>query len=147
MKELTKSNRVRNKNVFINKRKQNQRGFGIIEVVVTLFLIGVTLILFQVSSNAIVLNKYNRYKEVALRIAENEIQALKTTSYANLPTTGSFTNSQLSTLPQGAGQLEINEIEGGLTEAIVTVTWNNPSGTDTQQVSLSTYIFQGGLGK
>lgn len=129
------------------KNLKNQQGFGIMEVVVTLFIIGTTLLLFAIVSNAIVLNKYNRYKEIALRIAEHELQELRTTPYANLPGSGSLTNSQLSSIPQGTASLVISEISTGLTEATVTVSWRNPSATGTQQVNLATYIWQTGLGK
>ncbi len=130
-----------------NKNYNQQKGFGIIEVVVTLFLIGVTLLMFAIVSNSVVLNKYNKYKEVALRIAEHELQELRTTPYASLPSSGSLSNSQLSSIPQGAANLTITEIETGLSEAEVVVSWRNPSGTGTQQVSLSTYLWQTGLGK
>lgn len=130
-----------------NTHKNKQKGFGILEVVITLFLIGVTFILFQVVSNSVVLNKYNKYKEVALRVAEHQLQDLRTTPYGSLPASGSFNNSQLSSIPNGSGQMTLTEIQDGLTEAVVTVSWNNPSQSGTQQVSLSSYIWQGGLGK
>lgn len=126
---------------------QKQNGFGILEVVITLFIIGVTLLLFAVVSNSVVLNKYNRYKEIALRIAEHELQELRTTPYANLPASGSITNTQLSSLPQGSGTMTITEEEDGLSQATITITWRNPSATADQQLTLSTYIWQGGLGK
>ena len=114
---------------------------------VTLFIIGVTLIMFQVISNSIVLNKYNRYKEVALRIAENQLQELRTTAYASLPASGSFNNSLLSSIPEGAGSMTITEVDDGFTQATVTVTWRNPKDNGDQSVNLSTYIWQWGLGK
>ena len=133
--------------MFVNHKKINQKGFGILEVVITIFLIGVTLLLFQVVSNSVVLNKYNKYKEVALRVAEHQLQDLRTTPYGSLPASGSFNNSQLSEIPNGAGQMTLTEVQDGLTEAVVTVTWNNTTGTGSQQVSFSSYIWQGGLGK
>lgn len=126
---------------------QTENGFGILEVVITLFIIGVTLLMFAVVSNAVVLNKYNRYKEIALRIAEHELQELRTTPYANLPASGSITNTQLSTIPQGAGTFTIAEESTGLSEVTVTISWRNPTASGNQQLSLSTYIWQGGLGK
>ncbi len=129
------------------KNTQKENGFGILEVVITLFIIGVTLLLFAVVSNSVVLNKYNRYKEIALRIAEHELQELRTTPYANLPASGGVTNTQLSTIPQGAGTIAISEVSTGLSQATVTITWRNPSSSGNQQVVLSTYLWQGGLGK
>jgi type II secretory pathway pseudopilin PulG len=140
--ELPKETKVR-----LLKSQSGQQGFGILEIVVTLFIIGVTLLLFVVVSNSVVLNKYNRYKEVALRIAEHELQTLRTTSYANLPASGAISNTALADLPQGAGTITITEEDTGFAEATVTVTWLNPSGSGNQQLTLSTYLWQGGLGK
>lgn len=117
------------------------------EVVVTLFLIGVTLLLFQVTAKSLVLNKYNRYREVALRIADKELQTLRTTPFASLPSSGSFSDSLLSTLPNGQGAITITDINSRLKDVTVTVSWNNTSGTATQSIRLQTYIDQGGLGK
>lgn len=128
-------------------KQKNQSGFSIVEVVLTLFIIGVTLLLFQMVSNTVVLNKYNRYKEIALRIAENEVQVLRTTNYANLPSSGSFSDSLLSTIPQGTGTITISQIDTGFSQATVTVTWRNPTSTSNQQIVLSTYLWQYGLGK
>lgn len=129
------------------QKLKTEKGFGIIEVVITLFIIGVTLIMFQIVSNSIVLNKYNRYKEIALRVAEDQLQELRTTPYASLPASGSFSNSSLSSIPQGAGNMTLTEVDDGFTQASVTVTWRNPKNSGTQSVNLSTYIWQWGLGK
>ncbi len=98
-------------------------------------------------SNSVVLNKYNRYKEVALRVAETQLQTLRTTAYGSLPASGSFNNSLLSSLPSGSGSMTITETDDGLTQATVTVSWQNPNSTGNQQVVLSTYLWQYGLGK
>lgn len=136
------------KKVQINKQKvSRQAGFGILEVIVTMLIIGITLLLFQVVSNSVVLNKYNRYKEIALRIAEDKIQELRTTPNTSLPSSGPFTNSLLSSMPQGAGTIEITQEADGLSKALVTVSWMNPQGTDVQKVTLSTYLWKWGLGK
>ncbi|HMR55382.1 MAG TPA: type II secretion system protein [Candidatus Doudnabacteria bacterium] len=126
---------------------RKQGGFTIIEVLVTLLIIGVTLLLYTVISNSITLNKYNRYKEVALRSAETRLQDLRTTSYDSLPSSGSFTNAQIQTLPDGTANLEITEISAGLAEATVTVSWRSPSSDAMQEISLSTFLSEHGIGK
>ncbi|HAG27312.1 TPA: hypothetical protein DCG61_00800 [Patescibacteria group bacterium] len=126
---------------------RKQGGFTIIEVLVTLLIIGVTLLLYTVISNSITLNKYNRYKEVALRSAETRLQDLRTVSYDSLPTSGTFTNAQIQTLPEGTANLEITEISTGLSEATVTVSWRSPSSNTMQEISLSTFLSEHGIGK
>lgn len=135
------------KNIYKKNIESTQTGFSIIEVLVTLFIIGITLLLFAVVSNAIVLNKYNRYKEIALRVAETKLAELRTTPHGNLPTSGTFSNSQVEKLPQGNAAMAFTEVATGLTQATVTVTWQNTQNTGTQEISLSTYISQFGLGK
>ncbi|HCB02320.1 MAG TPA: hypothetical protein DEP19_08055 [Anaerolineae bacterium] len=92
-------------------------------------------------------NKYNRYKEVALRSAETRLQDLRTVSYDSLPTSGTFTNAQIQTLPEGTANLEITEISTGLSEATVTVSWRSPSSNTMQEISLSTFLSEHGIGK
>lgn len=126
---------------------KNEQGFGIIEVVISLFIIGVSLLLFQIVSQTVVLNKYNEYREVALRAAETQIQTLKTTPYESLPSSGSFSNSQISSLPSGSGQFTVNEVADGLSEVEVTITWQNSGQSGNQTISLSSLVSSGGLGK
>ena len=129
------------------QRKLNQSGFSVIEVLITLFIIGVTLILYQTASHTIILNRYGRYREVALRIADQKIQTMRTTAFASLPTTGSFSDSMLSSLPQGAGMVTVSNEGTRLKKVTVVVTWRSPQGTGTDRVQLETYITQGGLGQ
>lgn len=126
---------------------KKQSGFTIIEVVVTLLIIGVTLLLYTVISNSITLNKYNRYKEVALRVAETSLQDLRTIDYNSLPASGPFTNAQIQTLPEGSANLEITEVSTGLSKATVTVSWRSPSSNTMQAISLSTFLSEHGIGK
>lgn len=126
---------------------KKQSGFTIIEVVVTLLIIGVTLLLYTVISNSITLNKYNRYKEVALRVAETSLQDLRTIDYNSLPASGPFTNAQIQTLPEGSANLEITEVSTGLSKATVTVSWRSPSSNIMQAISLSTFLSEHGIGK
>jgi Tfp pilus assembly protein PilV len=130
-----------------NKTTQSKQfGFSLVEVLVTLFFIGVSLLLFAVVANAIVLNRDGRHREIALRIAEHQIQSLRTMPYADLPGSESFSNDLLPSLPQGAGTVNTTEISTGFTEAVVTVEWISSSST-IREVTLYTYIWHGGLGK
>ncbi|HMQ02112.1 MAG TPA: prepilin-type N-terminal cleavage/methylation domain-containing protein [Candidatus Doudnabacteria bacterium] len=130
-----------------NNLRNKQNGFSIIEVMVSLLIIGTTLLLYTVISNSITLNKYNRYKEVALRSAETQLQVLRTTSYNSLPASGTFTNSQIQSLPEGAGAMVIEEVSAGLSEATVTISWRSPASEAMQEISLSTFLSQHGLGQ
>ena len=117
------------------------------EIVVTIFLISVTLALFYSTANSIILNRYGRYKEIALRIADKQVQTLRTTEFGFLPTSGSFTDPMMTSLPSGQGSMTITEVNPSLKEVTVEVSWRGPDGTQTQEVSLHTYITYGGLGQ
>lgn len=129
------------------KSQLNEQGFGIIEVVVTLFIIAVTLLLFESTANSIILNRYGRYRETALRIADKEMQTLRANTFADLPPSGSFSDPLLSSLPDAQAQLDIADVSNLLKDVTVTVSWVNPDSSNRQQVQLRTYITQGGIGQ
>jgi prepilin-type N-terminal cleavage/methylation domain-containing protein len=129
-----------------NYQKAAQAGFTLIEVLVTILMIGATLVIYQATSQTVVINRGSRYKEVALRIADQEIQNLRIAGYSGVPATGTFSDSQLATLPSGAGNLTVTDLNAKTKDVVVTVSWTNPQGTSAQ-IQLETYITQGGLGQ
>ena len=129
------------------KRKHSQSGFTLIEVVVTILLIGATLVLYNATSKIVVINKVNKYKEVALRIADEKVQTLRVAGYSAVPASGSFSDSLISSLPGGAGTLTVSDVNAGTKSVLVTVSWTNPQNGSTQQVRLTTYIAEGGIGQ
>lgn len=131
----------------LKTQKKSQSGFTVIEVLITLFMIGVTVMLFQATANSVVLNKYGRYREIALRIADKKIQTTRTTAFASIPATGSFTDSALSTLPNGQATMTTTDINDNLKDVRIVITWLRPDNSSTQQVQLQTYIYRGGLGQ
>ena len=128
-------------------KKTNQSGFTLIEVVLTIVLIVATLIIYQATTKTVVVNRWNGYKELALRSADNKIQSLRTTPFATLPASGTFSDSLITSIPDGAGAITVTALNATTKAITVTVSWSDPSNTDTQQVRLDTYISQGGLGQ
>ncbi len=127
--------------------KNRQSGFTLVEIVITVFIIGVMLMLYQVAGNATRHNQTSGYKEMALRIAHKEIQNIRTTPFATIPTSGAIINPSLDSLPQSSAYLTRTDIEEGLVSIQVEVFWINPGETAQQNLSLTTYISQGGLGQ
>lgn len=128
-------------------KPSGQNGFSIIEVVITMFIVGITLVLFEATANSLVLNKYGRYKEIALRIADKKMQTIRTTAFASIPASGTFSDSQLSQLPNGQASITTSDISTTLKDVTVTITWTKPSGLGTQQMELQTYVSSVGLGQ
>lgn len=129
----------------LQKIKSNQKGFSLIEVIISIFIIGVVLVIYVVSSNSIVLNRNSKRQELALRIASSKIEELRNTAYASLPSTGSFSHSLLTNLPSGAANLTVSSYNATTKQVVVTVTWAEPNNPNTRQVELTTLINQGGL--
>lgn len=130
-----------------SKIVKTQSGFSIIEIVVTLFIIGLTLILLQMSANSVVLNKQARYKEIATRIADQKMQSIRTTAFASIPSSGSFNDPLMSSIPGGSGSITVTNTSATLKNVTVTVNWLNSRSNATTSVSLQTYITEGGLGQ
>jgi prepilin-type N-terminal cleavage/methylation domain-containing protein len=126
------------KNIF------NSFGFSLLEVVVTVFIAGLILLVYQASSNIILLSRNAKNQEIALVIANNKIEELRAGGYGALPVSGSFSDSQLSLLPGGFGELVVNDFATNTKEVIATVYWQNNGGNGQMEVSVPTLMASGG---
>ncbi|MBU6388799.1 prepilin-type N-terminal cleavage/methylation domain-containing protein [Patescibacteria group bacterium] len=123
------------------------RGFSLIEVTVSIFLMGVILVMFQAIIHSSVLVRTSKSQGIALSIARNELEILRAGGYAALPSSGSFADSLMSTLPAGAtSTLAVSAYNAKTKQVVVSVVWLDPGATASSTVSLSTLITQtGGL--
>jgi prepilin-type N-terminal cleavage/methylation domain-containing protein len=106
---------------------RNQRGFTLVEIVITLLVIG--MIIVGLSTLFITLQRVQAqatYTEIANRAAQRQVESLRNSSYNNL-TPGediSFTDELPNTLPSGAtGNVEVTEPTQGLRKVDVSVTY------------------------
>ena len=120
-------------------------GFILLEVVISLAIIAVFFILFQVAATTAILNRDVKHQDLALRIAQSQIENLRSLGYAALPTSSSFTDAQLSLLPNGQASTTISQYNDKTKQAIVTVSWQESGSKNSHNVSLSTLISEGGL--
>ena len=86
------------------------RGFTLVEVIVSIFIIGVMLLLLQAVIRSGVLVRTSKNQNIALAIARNEIENLRASGYAALPSSGSFSDALLSTLPSATTTLAVSAI-------------------------------------
>lgn len=122
------------------------RGFSLVEVVVSIFIIGVLLILLQAIFRSSTMVKTAKNQSVALSIAKNEIEALRAGGYATLPASGSFPDSLLSTIPVATTTLIVSPYNAKTKLVTVNVLWQDSASSASSTVSLSTLITQtGGL--
>lgn len=120
-----------------------QAGFSLVEVLVTLSIIGAITLLYVAISSTYQLTRSAAYREIALRIASEEMNTLRAAGYGVLPGSGSFTDTQMANLPNGSGTLTVTTLNAKTKTIDVTVSWQEIS---AHSVSLSTYITEtGGL--
>jgi hypothetical protein len=115
-------------------------------MVITVAIIGVIAVIYQLAlSNSLVIRTASS-KEVALRIASNKLEEMRNLGYASLPVSGSFSDAQLLTLQNATGTLSISEYASTTKKVQVTVSWSDPGVPTVQSLMLVTLITRtGGL--
>ena len=121
------------------------RGFTLIEVTVSIFIIGIILVAFSMLFTAAHVNRVTQDEDLALKIASNEIEALRAGGYATLPGSGPFTDSELSSLTGGTGAVTVSSYDAKTKKTDVSVSWIGPD-AGTHTVALTTLVTEtGGL--
>mgnify|MGYP001602529402 FL=1 len=123
------------------------RGFSLIEVTVSIFIVGVMLLLLQAILQSGTLIRMSKHQSIALSIAQNKLESLRSGGYATLPSSGTFSDSLISTLPVAATTtLTVSVYNAETKQVFVSVVWQDPGSTASSTVSLSTLITEtGGL--
>lgn len=143
--------------------RRRRRAFTLMEVVLSIFLLAVVAVIFgalfpigqRLSGGA-------KWRAVALMLAERRMEAVKLLGYGNLTYDGlrayglidtspntspfSFTNtddasneSPAKMLPQGTGQIVVEDVAWDVKRVIVRVSWQDVNGR-TQTVELRTLV-------
>ncbi|MFA5744632.1 MAG: prepilin-type N-terminal cleavage/methylation domain-containing protein [Candidatus Paceibacterota bacterium] len=124
---------------------KSPNGFSLIEIIISIFIIGSMLILLQAIIHSDILVKNSKNQGVALAIARNELESLRAGGYTILPQSGSFSNDLLNTLPVGAtATFTISTYNEKTKQVSVNVIWMEPGYTASSTVSLSTLITDSG---
>jgi prepilin-type N-terminal cleavage/methylation domain-containing protein len=124
---------------------QNKKGSTLIEVLISIAILAITFVIFQATINAVFLNRESQHRELALRAAQTEIDNLRSVSFANIPTSSSFSNSMLNSLPQSQAIRTVTTINSTTKQLGITVSWREPTANNTSTVNLTTIITQSGL--
>lgn len=121
------------------------RGFSLIETMVAIFVIGSTVALYVTTLRTSAVTREASHGGVALRIAEHKLEELRAAGYDALPASGTFSDSQLSSLTNSTAALTVTTFNPKTKQVVVTVSWSEPAGGD-RSLSLATLITQvGGL--
>ena len=123
------------------------RGFSLIEVTISIFIIGVVLLLLQAIIRSSTLIRMTKSQGIALSIARNKLESVRVGGYTNIPVSGSFSDSLVSTFPRAATTtLTVSTYNTKTKQIIVSVIWRDPGAAASSTVSLLTLMTEtGGL--
>lgn len=106
-----------------------QGGMSLIEIIISMFIILVIFDLCLMEVSALAISRKQRYEDIAYHVARKQMENLRATTFANLPNSGSISDSLLSQIPLGSGNFTVSDYSGysGIKEIVVTVNWNDGS--------------------
>ncbi len=120
------------------------RGFTLIEVLVSVSILVAVLAFLDAAIRSLPVIRVAAHREIALAAAAQELEQVRADTYAALPPSGSFSDPQLSALPDASSSIAVTSFNAGTKQVVVTVTWQEEYfGTST--IALATLITQGGL--
>lgn len=114
----------------------NKKGFTLIEVLVTVFLVGMLLVGFTAVIKISALSRVSQHQEIALRIATYALEEARAQPFAST-TSGSFADANLAELAQATGTLTVTSLNAKTNQLTVTVSWQEQA-MGTSSISLST---------
>lgn len=124
---------------------RSSRGFTLIEVVISVALVGALIAFFSTATIITQITRTAKYRDIALRIASSEIADLRAGGYDALPSSGSFSDSLLSSLPDATTSIAVSDYNDSTREVAVTVGWQNGN-LATSSITLTTLVTEtGGL--
>lgn len=126
--------------------QKSKSGFSLVEVLVTIFFVGLILVLHQTVLNKMWLIQYVENEQIALRVANNKLEELRAGGYDALPLSGTFSDSQLNDLSSCTATMTITDLNATTKTVVITIAWQQPPGTPVRNISLTTLITKtGGL--
>lgn len=124
--------------------KKSGTGFSLIEATVAIAIIGTMIVATGALLERIpVSGREAKDQDLALRIARNELEALRAAGYAGLPESGAFTDPLLASLSAGAATRTVTDFSESTKRVDVLVAWEG-TGVVPRSVSLTTLITKSG---
>ncbi len=119
------------------------RGFTLIETLVALGIVVAMLSGLVALVRLSVVQDSSRFEELALTIASSNLEELRAAGYSALPSSSALSDSRLSMLPSGAGNITVTNGTNDSKNVTVVVTWVGRTGT-SRDITLSTIIAENG---
>jgi prepilin-type N-terminal cleavage/methylation domain-containing protein len=126
------------------KGKNKQSGMTLIEVLISLAMVGGLIVLYAAVFNISLQTRTMKYENLAYHIASRKMEDIRNTPYGTLPASASFADPLLTQLPLSAANFTINDFitYSGLKEVVVTVNWTDRK---SRNVVIRTLIGTGGI--
>lgn len=122
-----------------------KHGFTLIEILLLLvFILALVAILFS-TSGTFAVSRSSNLQGIATKIASREVENLRKTDFAALPSTGSISDSDLSKLPQGSATRTVTDYQGNtkIKQVTIEVDWVDKG--VPKNVKVETLIAENGL--
>jgi type II secretory pathway pseudopilin PulG len=117
-------------------------GFSLIEAVVAVAIVGLIVAATGLFLQRIPISgREVRDQDLALKIARHEIELLRSAGYANVPASGPFTHTLLSSLASSTAAITVTDYNTRTKQVVATVSWRGTA-SSTRSVSLTTLIAQ-----
>lgn len=120
-------------------------GFSLLEVVISLFVIGVVIIMGTTLLKATVLSRHTKFESNSLSIASNKLESLRALGYTSLPASATFTDSLMASLPNGSGSFAVTSYSSTTKKVVVTVFWKEAEAATTSVAVTTLVTSVGGL--
>ena len=137
------TNNQRSTNSYIKKvvSCHLRRGFTLIEIVLSTFLILIFVSIVLSASGTYLTTRRSNLVYIASKIASRQFESLRSYSFLELPTNGSINDLDLSKLPSGVATRQVSNYQASskIKQVIIDITWTeNNAGRELKMVSLFT---------
>ena len=120
-------------------------GFTLLEIVLSLFLVLAIIVMLLSASGTFVSSRNSNLRSIAAKIESREIETLRKMNFDSLPASGSFTDSDLSKLPQGSAAQTLSPYQTSPDIKLVTIRVNWIENGATKSITEDTLIYRNGL--
>ena len=124
---------------------KHKHGFSLIEILLSIFIIIALISVLLTTSASYYQTHRSNLQQLAMSIASKQMETLRNTDFASLPATGSFTDSDLSKLPQATTTRTITNYQSNPKIKLVTLKVNWVESQVTKNIQLETLISETGL--